>query len=298
MEAFSPRPKPPESGYAWKHVAVSKDSFPVRAAREGDLPKEAADLRHALTTDPEGIFAAGAEGAPPEGLVAGAVRGDLLQIVHLEVARSARGRGAGAALFSAVRAYGAARGTRAIEFARPADGATLGFLLGVGLPMRGVALQLATRSLRGGDDVPPPLVPVPPGAPLSGWVADLDRETRGFARTPDWTFWARRGTALFSLRRRGRPEAIGALAATGEVGAVGPVAAATPEAATELLLALAGEAARRGARVIRVTLPAEARLPLERALARGFRVEATFPLLSSRARGDFRRYAASPSSFF
>jgi hypothetical protein len=270
----------------------------IRPAREQDLPEEAADLRHALATDPEGLFAAGAEGEPPQGLAAGAVRGDVLQVVHLEVPRSARGRGAGGALFSAVRSYGAARGARGIEFARSADGATLGFLLGLGLPVRGVAVQLVTRSLRKGDASLPLLVPVPAGAPLSGWVADLDRETRGFPRTPDWAFWARHGAALYSTRRRGRPEAIGAMTAEKEEATVGPVSAATPEAAASLLLALAGEAARRGARVIRVTLPAEARLPLERALAGGFRVEGTFPLLSSRVRGDLRRYVASPSPFF
>lgn len=292
------RPARAEPGYARPRVTAATSLLPVRPARESDLPREATDLRHALVTDPEGLFAVGAEGAAPEGLAAGAVRGDLLQIVHLEVSRSARGHGVGAALFSAVRAYGASRGARGIEFAQPADEATLGFLLGIGLPIRGVAVRLRTRSIRAGAEAPLHLVPVPPGAPLSGWVADLDRETRGFARTPDWAFWARRDDALFSTRRRGRPEAIGALAVTGREVAVGPVAAATPEAAAGLLVALAAEATRRGAAAVRVTLPAEARLLLERALGCGFRVEGTFPLLSSRARGDFRRYAASPTAFF
>ncbi len=270
----------------------------VRHARENDLPTDAADFRHAFATDPEGVFAAGAEGAAPEGLAAGVVRGDLLQIVHLEVSRSARGRGVGAALFASVRGYGASRGTRGVEFAQGTDEATLGFLLGLGLPIRGVAVRLRTRTLRAGAGVPLLLVPVPPGAPFSGWVADLDRETRGFARIPDWAYWARRGGLLFSTRRRGRPEAIGALTTTGREATVGPVVAATPEGAAGLLLALAAEAVRRGAGEIRVTIPAEARLLLERVLVCGFRVEGTFPLLSTRARGDLRRYAASPTAFF
>lgn len=272
--------------------------LPVRSARESDLPKDAADLRHALATDPEGLFAVGTEGEAPEGLAAGAVRGEVLQIVHLEVSRSARGRGVGAALFAGVRAWGASLGARGIEFARPADEATLGFLLGLGLPVRGVAVRLRARSIRAGSEAPLLLVPVPPGAPLSGWVADLDRETRGFARGPDWAFWRRQGEELFSTRRRGRPEAIGALSVRGREATVGPVAAATPEAAAGLLVSLALEAVRREAGVIRVTVPAEARLLLERTLGCGFHVEGTFPLLSSRARGDLRRYAASPTAFF
>ena len=41
-------------------------------------------------------------------------------------------------------------------------------------------------------------------AGLAGWVADLDRETRGFVRTPEWTHWIRaRGAEVFTLRSRG-----------------------------------------------------------------------------------------------
>jgi GNAT superfamily N-acetyltransferase len=287
-----------ESGYARFRVSPADILLQVRPVRESDLPEDAADLRHAFATDPEGTFAVGAEGVPPEGLAAGVVRGELLQIVHLEVSRSARGRGVGAALFAAVRGYGASRGARGVEFMQGTDEVTLGFLLGLGLPVRGVAIRLRARTLRAGAGVPSLLVPVPSGAPFSGWVADLDRETRGFARTPDWAFWARRGSVLFSTRRRGRPEAIGALATSGRGAAVGPVAAATPEAAAGLLIALAAEAIRRGAGEVRVTTPAEARLLLEHVLGCGFRVEGTFPLLSTRARGDLRRYAASPTAFF
>lgn len=271
---------------------------PLRPARKEDLPSTAGDLGHALATDPEGVFAAGAEGPPPLGLAAGVVRGDVLAVVHLEVVRAARGKGAGPALFSAVRSYGALRGARAVEFARPADEATLGFLLRAGVPVRGLALRLRARSPRIGEEATAPLTPLPVGAPLTGWVADLDRETRGFPRTADWSYWARTGSELFAARRRGRPEGIGALRIAGVRAFPGPVEAATPDAASDLLLALAAEALRRGAREIEVTLPSEARVPLAALFRAGFSLAGTFPVLAGRSRGDLRRYAASPTSFF
>ena len=270
----------------------------VRPARETDLPTEARDLLHAYATDPEGVFAAGPEGSPPLGLAAGVVRGDALQVVHLEVVRAARGKGAGPALWKSVRAYGAARGVRSAEFARPADEATLGFLLGAGLPVRGVALRFRATSLRPSAATPVPLTPHPPGAPLSGWVADLDRETRGFPRAADWSYWTRHGTELFAARRRGRPEGLGALTLLGRRALLGPVAAVRPEAAAQIFLALAGEALRRGAGEIEATLPSEARLLVTEALRAGLRLAGSFPVLGSRLRGDLRRYVASPTSFF
>ncbi len=273
-------------------------AVPVRPAREEDFPAGAEDLRHALATDPDGVFAAGEAARPPLGLAAGVARGETLSIIHLDVAPRARGRGVGGALFAALRSYGASRGTRAIEFAREGDAAALGFLLGAGLPVRGLALRLRARTAVAARGPAPTLHPVPAGAPLSGWVAALDRETRGFARTPDWTCWTRRGTELFSSRRGGRPEGIGGLTFEGGRALLGPVEAATPAAAAELLLALAAEARGRQAAELLVTLPGEARLPLQAALSAGFRLAGTFPLLGGRWRGDPRRYTASGTAFF
>jgi GNAT superfamily N-acetyltransferase len=270
----------------------------IRPALGTELREETPDLAHAFATDPEGVFAAGVEGSPPLGLGAGAVRGDVLQIVHLEVTRAARGKGVGPALWNAVRSYGVSRGTRTLEFVRPADEATVGFLLGAGLPVRGVALRLRASSFRPADAPRLPFVPLPPGAALTGWVADLDRETRGFPRSADWRLWARRGAELFALRLHGRPVAVGALTPSPRRAALGPVAGATPEMAAELLLALAAEAARRGTAGIEITLPSEARVPLAEALRAGFRLVGSFPLLGGRNRGDLRRYAASSTAFF
>ncbi|HQR47199.1 MAG TPA: hypothetical protein PK598_14450 [Thermoanaerobaculia bacterium] len=279
-------------------MVPSGSDVPVRPARETELPKDAGDLLHAYAPDPEGVFSAGPEGAAPLGLAAAAVRGDVLQVVHLEVVRAARGKGVGPALWTAVRAYGAARGARTAEFARPADEGTLGFLLGAGLPVRGVALRLRAAAGKLAEQAPVPLTPLPPGAPLTGWIADLDRETRGFPRAADWGYWTRRGSELLSTRRRGRPEGLGALTRAGRRALLGPVAAARPETAAELLLALAGEGLRRGAEEIEAVVPSEARLLVAGALRAGFRVAGFFPVLGGRLRGDLRRYAASPTAFF
>ncbi|MGE5344552.1 MAG: GNAT family N-acetyltransferase [Acidithiobacillales bacterium] len=279
-------------------MGASVSSRMVRPAGEGDLPKGAADLRHALLTDPDGVFAACGEGTVAAGIAAGVVRGDVLTVVHFEVAREARGRGIGSALWAAVRSYGVSRGARTVEFVRPADEATLGFLLRAGLPVRGVALRLRAESHRALAGPEVPLTPMQPGPALTGWVADLDRETRGFPRSVDWSVWSRSGSELFAARRRGRPVAIGALTLSPEHASLGPVAAATPEAASELVLALAAKALRHGTARIEVTLPSEARLPLAEALRAGFRLAGSFPLLAGRSRGDLRRYAASPTAFF
>ncbi len=279
-------------------MSGSVSSGLVRPAGEKDLPKEAADLRHAFLTDPDGVFAACGKGTATAGLAAGVVRGDVLTLVHLEVAREARGRGLGSALWETVRSYGASRGARTVEFVQPSDDATLGFLLKIGLPVRGVAVRLRAEWLRPPAGQGLPLTPLPPGPALTGWVADFDRETRGFPRSVDWSFWSRSGSDLLAARRRGRPVSLGALTLSSGEARLGPVAAATPEAASELVLALAAEALGRGAARIEVTLPSEARLPLAEALRAGFRLAGSFPLLGGRSRGDLRRYAASPTAFF
>ena len=275
-------------------------SVRVQSAQEEDLPRAAGDLRHALTTDPDGVFAARDGSGSLLGLAAGAVRGDVLLILHLDVARRARGRGVGRVLHAAVAAYGVARGARQVEFLRPAEPETLGFLLSKGLPVRGVALKFRTAvrlreaaSSPGGE-----LVPVGSGAPLAGWVADLDRESRGHARGVDWNVWMRRGVSVVSLRKRGRPEAVGALTVSAKSAAIGPIEGRTPAAAAELLRLLLAESRRLGALSATLTLPADASALLEAAWDARFRLESTFPLLASRLRGDFRRYAASATAFF
>ena len=282
-------------------MLAPRELVPVRPAEEKDLPRGAADLRQALVTDPAGLFAASEEGGPLLGLAGGAVRGDVLVVLHLDVEARGRGRGAGRALFAAVREYGASRGAHHLEFMRPAGPETLGFLLSTGLPFRGLALQLRGSLLRAATSPAVPagvLVPVTAGAPLAGWVADLDRETRGHARPADWDAWMHRGAAVLALRRKGRPEALGALFMTDDVAAIGPVEAKTPSAAAEMIPLLVAEARERGAASATLTLPDGARLPLAAAFRARFRLESVFPLLASRPRGDFRRYAASSTPLF
>ena len=282
-------------------MPAPRKPVPVRIAEEEDLPRGAVDLRHALATDPDGLFAASDETGPLLGLAAGAVRGDVLVVLHLDVAARARGRGAGQALFAAVRAYGAARGARHLEFLRPAEPETLGFLLSTGLGVRGLGLRLRAtlRSAAVAPAAPPgTLVPVAAGAPLVGWVADLDRETRGHARAADWAAWMHRGAAVLALRKNGRPEALGALFIAGDAAALGPIEARTPAGAAEMIPLLVAAAQERGAASATLTLPDGASLPLAAAFRERFRLETTFPLLANRPRGDFRRYAASPTPLF
>jgi GNAT superfamily N-acetyltransferase len=281
-------------------VPTTTSAVSVQSALEEDLPRAVGDLRHALATDPDGLFAARDGSGAVLGLAAGAVRGDVLLILHLDVAQRARGRGIGRALHAAVGAYGAARGAHQLEFLRPAEAETLGFLLSTGLPVRSVALKLRV-TLRRPEAAPSPggeLVPVGPGAPLGGWVADLDRETRGHARGVDWNVWLRRGVSVVSLRRKGRPEAVGALTMTAKSAAIGPIEGRTPAAAAEILPLLLTEARRLGALSATLTVPADAAALLGAALKARFRLESSFPLLASRLRGDFRRYAASATAFF
>lgn len=275
-------------------------SFSVHAAGPKDLEGVAGDFAHAAATDPDGVFFARTETGVELGRAAGAVRGDSLQLVHLSVAAKARGRGVGRALFDAVRAYGLSRSARFLETVAPGDPASLAFLLRRALPVRTLNLRLEARG-PGAPAHGDVLVPVA-GAALAGWVADLDRETRGFSREKDWAQWLRRpGGGVFALKRRGRPEAIGALHSarneTNETMAtLGPVEARTPEAGAALLQALFFRAA--DSQRVLIDLPAEARVLIDSAFALGFRLTASLPVLSARPRGDLRRYAASGTAFF
>lgn len=233
--------------------------------------------------------------AEPLGRAVAALRGDVVQLLALEVSREARGRGLGRALYDAVRAYARGRGAKALE-ARADDASGLGFLL-----RRGLGLRTPLLVLEGALPAPPSrftLSPqrLAPGPAFTGWVADLDRETRGFARTPEWNRWAREAE-VWSLRSRGRPEAVAALRLEGETALAGPIAGRRPEQAAEAIPFLVGRGTVLGARRVRLVLPAEARAPLAAAFACGLRVAGSAFLLGSRARGDFRRYAASSGPY-
>jgi len=262
------------------------------------------DLRHALRTDPDGAFQAlGPEGRPV-GRAAGVVRGETLQLVRLEVDAAGRGRGAGSALLEAVKTYGRGRGARALETVSPDEATALGFLLRRGLPARALALELSARAgevspgpveARAGDWALEPL-----GTEgLSGWVADLDRETRGFARTPDWIEWlGREGVDGWAVKRRGRPDGVAVLSREKNAARIGPVEARLPAAVAAVIPALARRAVAAGATRVSILVPAEARVVLQSALSCGFRVASSRIWLATRARGDVRRYAASGSAFY
>ena len=146
------------------------------------------------------------------------------------------------------------------------------------------------------------LAAVGPGAPLSGWIAALDRETRGFARPRDWGRRAAVGQVV-ALKRGGRPVALGAWAEgpkdpvkeAMKATPLGPIAAKTPEAAADLLPLLA---ARSPGTRLSLALPVEARVLLLAAGALGFRAVSTRVLLTDRRRGDLRRYAGGGGRFF
>ena len=135
------------------------------------------------------------------------------------------------------------------------------------------------------------------GAALSGWVADLDRETRGFARVPEWERAVAAGEVL-ALRRRGRPEAVGALRRAGARAWIGPAVARSPESAAQLLLALAARAGASGAARLFVRVPAESAALLEAARRLSLAAEDATPLLALHRRGDFRRLAGAPGPLF
>lgn len=236
--------------------------------------------------------------ADPEGRVYGsaavAVREDALLLLALEVSAAHRGKGVGRALLAAARAYGAARGTRALEVLAPQDPSALSFFLRAGLSLRTLVLGMTAEASGVSQASLPSLHAVSPGAPLYGWIAALDRETRGFARPRDWARWAAAGRVV-SQKRGGRPAAIGAWSSGPSGAALGPIAAKTPEAAAELLpflVPLAGE------KRVSLALPAEARTLLLAAASLGFAAVSTRVLLSDRRRGDLRRYAGGGGRFF
>jgi hypothetical protein len=195
-----------------------------------------------------------------------------------------------------VRAYGAARRARALEALAPSGAPGVAFLLAAGLSLRTLVLSFAgtppkTAAFAGA------LEPVAFGAALSGWVSDLDRETRGFARVPEWERAVATGEVL-ALRRRGRPEAVGALRRSGARAWIGPAAARSPEAAAQIFLALAARAGASGASRLVVRVPAEATALLEAARRLSLPAGEAIPLLSLRRRGDFRRLAGAPGPLF
>lgn len=275
----------------------------VRTARPGEAvpPLNDADLAHARTTDPDGAFVA----RDAEGRVVGtawaAVREDTLLLLALDVGAAYRGKGVGHTLLAAARAYGAARGARALEVLSPNEPSSLAFFLQAGLSVRALVLGMEAVT-PGGPGAPEAPVRgallslVGPGAPLSGWIAALDRETRGFARPRDWGCRAADGHVV-SLKRGGRPVALGAWheEAKGTRTALGPIAAKTPEAAADLLLLLA---ARFPGKRLSLALPSEARMLLDAAGELGFRAVSTRALLTDRRRGDLRRYAGGGGRFF
>jgi hypothetical protein len=181
----------------------------------------------------------------------------------------------------------------------PDEPSSLAFFLHAGLSVRALVLGLEAVALGGpgAPEVPArggPLVPVGPGAPLSGWIAALDRETRGFARPRDWGRMAADGR-LVSLKRGGRPVALGAWHEGAKETALGPIAAKTPEAAADLLPLLAAQSSGRR---LSLALPAEARTLFLAAGALGFRAASTRALLTDRRRGDLRRYGGGGGRFF
>jgi len=285
---------------AQKPVAVT-----VGTARPGEavttLPDE--DLAHARATDPDGTFVARDAEGRVLGTACAAVREDTLLLLSLDVDAADRGSGVGRMLLAAVRAHGAARGARALEVLAPDEPAALAFFLHAGLSLRTLVLGMeavAAASARdpGTQGRGGPLSPVGSGAPLSGWIAALDRETRGFARPRDWGRRVADGH-LVSLKRGGRPVALGAwheeANAEAKRMALGPIAAKTPEAAADLLPLLA---ARSAGKRLSLALPAEARALLLAARALGFRAVSTRALMTDRRRGDLRRYAGGGGRLF
>ncbi len=266
----------------------------VRTARSGDWPKGAPDAA-LFATDPDGLFVATAPDGRVLGRAAAAVREDALLVARLEVEAEARLRGIGRALFEAAAAYGASRRARAIEALAGETPGGVAFLLKAGLAPRTLTLRLAGAPP--GDAPGPGLEPVTPGPALAGWVAALDREARGFSRTPEWERAALSGEVL-ALRRRGRPVAVGALRRAGRTAWIGPVVGTSPDAAARLFLDLAARAGASGAGRIACRVPAESAALLSAARRAGLAAEDARPLLATRRRGDFRRLSGSPGPLF
>jgi GNAT superfamily N-acetyltransferase len=268
--------------------------FRVRAARTGEWPRGAPDAP-LLATDPDGALVAVAADGRIFGRALAAVREDALLLARLEVDPIHRAGGIGRALLEAVRAYGAARRARTFEALAVGGPEGIALLLRAGLSLRTLVLTFAGPPPR--DALPAVLEPVDLGAPLSGWVADLDRETRGFARVAEWERAVAKGNVL-ALRRRGRPEAVGALRRAGATAWIGPAAGRSPQTTAQLLEALAARAGSSGASRLVVRVPVEAAALLEAARRLGLEAEESVPLFAARRRGDFRRIAGSPGPLF
>ena len=273
-------------------------SVTIRAARPGEPvpPLRDTDLAHARATDPDGaFFARDAEGRAVGSAWVG-VREDTLLLLALDVVPPHRGKGIGRSLLAAARAYGVARGARVLEVLSPDEPSALAFFLGAGLSLRSLILGMEAASAPETKAQAAPLTPVGLGAPLSGWIAALDRETRGFARPRDWGRRALEGHVV-SWKRGGRPVAVGAWyeEASGTGAALGPIAAKTEDAAADFLPLLA---ARSPGTRLSLQVPAEARRLLLAAGALGFRAVSTRALLTDRRRGDFRRYSGGGGRFF
>ena len=245
-------------------------------------------------TDPEGTLVAVDQEGRLAGSAAVAVREDALLLLALDVNAQHRRRGIGSALVAAARAYGAARGARALEVLAPLDPAPLVFFFRAGLSLRTLVLKMTAEVPGLAPGPGTSLSAVSPGASLYGWIAALDRETRGFARPRDWARWAEEGHVV-SWKRRGRPVALGAWQPGPRGTALGPIASRVPEGAAEFLPLLAS---RAGGDRFSLELPAEARALLAAAASFGFQPVSTRVLLGDRRRGDLRRYAGGGGPIF
>jgi len=265
----------------------------IRPAGPGETVPDP-ELRHARATDPEGALVAVDQEGRIVGSAQAAVREDALLLLALGVKAGCRGKGVGGALLAAARAYGAARGARALEVLAPGDPSSLAFFFRAGLSLRTMVLEMAAELPAPTSEPGTVLQAVSPGASLYGWIAALDRETRGFARPRDWARWAEEGRAV-SWRRAGRPVALGAWQPGPRGTALGPIAARAPEGAADFLPLLAS---RAGGQRLTLALPAEARALLKAATSLGFRPVSTHVLLGERRRGDLRRYAGGGGLIF
>jgi GNAT superfamily N-acetyltransferase len=272
-------------------------SVSIRAAGRKEAASDAAsdaDLQHARATDPDGAFVAVDRERRVVGSAVAAVREDALLLLELEVKAEHRGQGVGSALLAAARAYGAARGARALEVLAPSDPSSLAFFFRAGLSVRTLVLDMTAKASGLAPVSGPALHAVSSGPSLYGWIAALDRETRGFARPRDWARWAEEGHVV-SRKRAGRPLALGAWLPGPRGTALGPIAAKGPEAAADLLPLLVS---RAGGESFSLALPADARALLVAANGLGFQPASTRVLLVDRRRGDLRRYGGGGGRFF
>src|SRR5438477_9516430 len=104
---------------------IAEPPYALRAATAADGGGPA--FLHALATDPEGAFVAEAKGGALLGRGAAVAREGTLRVVELAVAETARGTGVGGALLGALRAFGRARGTSALEAEAPLAPGSLAF---------------------------------------------------------------------------------------------------------------------------------------------------------------------------